>query len=101
MKAYFKSLRRPENNGKKIGLFRIVLAILGGFLFSHLAMTLLVFMIPLRIEEAIIIPILLNTFVWALSTLWISLSPSKYIALLRTFIPSIFFSITIMIFYNI
>ena len=105
MTSYFNNLRlklsMPEKNGKKIGLFRAICAIFGGLIIASLGMTLLIYIIPGTPGETIIIPIILNTFVWASLALWISLSASKWIALKRCFIPSIIISILLIILYNL
>jgi len=93
----FKQLSIPEENGKKIGLFRILCSIFGGLISAYLGMTLLVFIIPGSTGESIIIPLLFNTLAWACFALWISLSPTKLSALLRFLIPSLIFSISIII----
>jgi len=101
MKKLIKSLSIPESSGKKIGLFRTICAIFGGLLVAYLSMTLLIFLIPASVGESIIIPLLLNTFVWAVCALWISLSSTKLNALLKVIVPSSIFSILIIILYNI
>ncbi|OCL85312.1 MULTISPECIES: hypothetical protein [Arcobacteraceae] len=101
MKQYINNLKIVEKSGKKIGLFRTICSIFGGLLLAYLGMTLLVFIIPGSAGESIVVPLLLNTFAWASVALWISLSKSKYIALLRCTIPSLIFSIILIILYNI
>ncbi|OCL87883.1 hypothetical protein AAX26_00980 [Aliarcobacter thereius] len=101
MKQYINNLKIVEKSGKKIGLFRTICSIFGGLLLAYLGMTLLVFIIPGSAGESIVVPLLLNTFAWASVALWISLSKSKYIALLRSTIPSLIFSIILIILYNI
>lgn len=101
MKKLIKSLSIPESSGKKIGLFRTICAIFGGLLVAYLSMTLLIFLIPASVGESIIIPLLLNTFVWAVCALWISLSSTKLNALLKVIVPSSIFFILIIILYNI
>ncbi len=101
MKKLIKNLSIPESSGKKIGLFRAICAIFGGLLVAYLSMTLLIFLIPAKVGESIIIPLFLNTFVWAILALWISLSSTKLNALLKVLIPSLIFSILIIILYNI
>lgn len=101
MKEYIQKLKIPEKNGKKIGLFRTIFSIFGGLIVAYLGMTLLIYIIPGTPGETIIVPLLLNTLAWSSAALWISLSSSKYIALLRVIIPTIVFSILLIIFYNI
>ncbi|TLS72940.1 hypothetical protein FE246_00190 [Aliarcobacter thereius] len=101
MKQYINNLKIVEKSGKEIGLFRTICSIFGGLLLAYLGMTLLVFIIPGSAGESIVVPLLLNTFAWASVALWISLSKSKYIALLRCTIPSLIFSIILIILYNI
>jgi len=96
-----KKLSIPEKNGKKIGLFRTVTAFLGGLVIASLEMTLLIYIIPGTPGETIIVPIILNTFFWSATALWISLSSTKWIALLRTIIPAISLSILLIILYNL
>lgn len=101
MKELIKTLSIPEQSGKKIGLFRTLCAIFGGLLVAYLGMTLLIYIIPGTPGESIIVPLLLNTMAWAGVALWISVSSTKLIALLRVVIPTLIFSILIAILYNI
>jgi len=93
----YKKLSIPERSSTKIGLFRTICAIFGGLLVAYLAMTVLIFIIPGTPGESIVVPVLFNTMAWSFASLWISLSPSKLIALKRTFIPSLIFSLIIII----
>lgn len=101
MKELIKNLSIPEQSGKRIGLFRTLCAIFGGLLVAYLGMTLLIYIIPGTPGESIIVPLLLNTMAWAGIALWISVSSTKLIALLRVVIPTLIFSILIAILYNI
>lgn len=100
MKNLIKTLSTPEQSGKKIGLFRTLCAIFGGLLVAYLGMTLLIYIIPGSAGESIIVPLLLNTMAWAISAIWISVAPTKLIAILRVTIPTFLFSILIAILYN-
>lgn len=97
LKNIYKQLSTPEENGKKIGLFRIISSIFGGLLAAYLGMTLLIFLIPGSAGESIIIPLMFNTLVWACFALWIVLAPTKLSALYRFLIPSLIFSILLII----
>ncbi len=101
MKELIKSLSIPEKSGKKIGLFRALCAIFGGLIVAYLGMTLLIYIIPGKPGESIVVPLLLNTMVWAISALWISLAYSKLSAIVRVIVPTLIFSILIAILYNI
>ncbi|MCG3699480.1 hypothetical protein L5F42_06490 [Aliarcobacter butzleri] len=101
MKELIKSLSIPETSGKKIGLFRALCAIFGGLIVAYLGMTLLIYIIPGKPGESIVVPLLLNTMVWAISALWISLAYSKLSAIVRVIVPTLIFSILIAILYNI
>lgn len=94
--TFFKELSIPEESGKKIGLFRICLAILGGLIISFLSLSLLVFIVPLSLGESLVISLFFQSFVWAILSLWIVLSHTKLIALLRVVIPSILILIIII-----
>lgn len=98
IKELYNYLSLPEKNGKKIGLFRTLISLLGGLIVSYLGMTLLAVVVPLNVQEAAIISILFNTFAWALVSTYIALSYTKLSALLRFLIPTIVFSIS-LIFY--
>ncbi len=100
MKELIKRLSTPEQNGKKIGLFRAVCAIFGGLIVAYLGMTLLIYIIPGSAAESIVVPLLFNTLIWAIIALWISLSSSRLIALLRVLIPTFIFTILLIILYN-
>lgn len=101
MRNYINKLKVPENSGKRIGLFRTLCAIFGGLAVAYLSMTLLVFIIPGSAGESIIVPLLLNTFAWAVASLWISVSSSRYLALLKCIVPSLIFGIILIILFNI
>ena len=75
--SIYKQLSTREKNGRKIGLFRTLCAIFGGLFVAYLGMTLLVFLIPTEASKSIIIPLMLNTLVWAIAALWISLAPKN------------------------
>lgn len=100
MKNLIKTLSTPEQSGKRIGLFRTLCAIFGGLLVAYLGMTLLIYIIPGSAAESIVVPLLFNTLFWAISALWISLSYTKLIALLRVLIPTFIFTILLIILYN-
>lgn len=87
----------PENNGRKIGLFRFISGIFGGLLISYLAMILLAVLLPTTKAQSLVVSLFLFTFVWACCILWISLSYSKLIAFLKVLIPACIFSIFIML----
>jgi len=95
----YNYFRTPENNGKKIGLFRTITAIFGGLIVSYLGMTLLAFIIPLPIKESAIFSIMFNTFAWSGMATWIALSHTKLSALMKFLVPTIIFSITLFILY--
>lgn len=101
MKKYLNQLKAAETSGTKIGLFRTICSIFGGLMVAYLGMTLLVFIIPGTAGESIIVSLLLNTLAWAIIALWISLSKTKYIALLRCTVPTLIFGILLIILYNI
>jgi len=92
-----KQLSIPEENGKRIGIFRILCSIFGGLITAYIGMTLLVFIIPGSTGESIILPLLFNTLAWACFALWIVLAPTKLSAILRFVIPSLIFSVLIII----
>ncbi len=93
----YKNLSSVEENGKKIGLFRTLFSVFGGLILTYLAMTLLVVILPFERNESIIIALILTSLIWALSSLWIVLSHTKSIVLLKVIIPSIIFTIAIII----
>lgn len=93
----YTNLNTPEENSRRIGLFRVLCAIFGGLILAYLSMTFITFIIPDSVENSIIIPLLFNTLVWSCTALWISVSPTKLSALLRFFIPSAVFAILIYI----
>lgn len=99
LKKIYNNLNTPELSGKKIGLFRVICAIFGGFLVAYLGMTFLTFLIPDSVENAIFVPLLFNTLAWSIVALWIVVAPSKLSALLRVIIPILIFCILIYIFF--
>ena len=99
LRRIYQNLITPEQSGKKIGLFRGLCAIFGGLVVAYLGMTFITSIIPDKVENAIMIPLLFNTLAWACMALWISVSHTKMQALLRVFVPSIVFSYLIYISY--
>lgn len=95
----YRYLATPEPNGKKIGLFRIVTAIFGGLLVSYLGICTLAKLSPLNSVDSAVIALLYYTIVWAGVTLWIALSPTKWSALKRFFIPTALFSLLLYLVY--
>ena len=93
----YQKLSIPEKNGKKIGLFRTLCAIFGGLAIAYLGMSLSVFLIPGSAGESITLPLMFNTFVWALTALWIALSHTKRDALLKAVIPPLISAILLCI----
>lgn len=93
----YKNLSIQEKSGRKIGLFRTICAIFGGLCVAYLGMTLVLFLVPTKATDSIIIPLMLNTLAWAIAALWISVSPTKWSALLRSIVPSLVFLIAIII----
>lgn len=92
-----KNLTTPESNGRKIGAFRIVFGLFGGLIVSYLTVTLFAILAPTSKPQSLVVSLYLYTFVWACCFLWISLSISKIIVILRVFIPSLIFSTLILI----
>ncbi|RBQ29585.1 hypothetical protein ACNSOS_10310 [Aliarcobacter vitoriensis] len=101
MRNYIRNLKIPEKSGKKIGLFRILCSIIGGLIVTLLAMALLVTIVPIGKEDITLATIIIDGSIWALIAFWISLSSSKYIALLRCLIPSLILAIALIILFNI
>lgn len=95
----YLNLQIPEKNGKKIGLFRTICSIFGGLILAILAVTLLVYLIPGKIEDSILISIMFNTFTWAIFSLYISVAPTKLSALQRVVLPAISLLIILFIIY--
>ncbi|WP_197282149.1 hypothetical protein [Dethiosulfatarculus sandiegensis] len=91
-------LKKPEKNGSKIGWFRIVCATFGGLLLAYSGMTLLVFLIPDKVQLAVFLPFLFTPLVWSCAALWISVSPSKLSTLLRFVVPTLCFNAGIIYF---
>lgn len=97
IKNIYKFLKEPETSGRKIGIFRITCAIFGGLLTSYLGMTLLALLIPSKIGNTATLALMFNMLAWSIIAIWISLSSSKLIALLRFLIPTTIFTILIYI----
>lgn len=100
MKELILKLKTPEISGKKIGLFRVFCAIFGGLILSYISMSLFVFLSPLVWQESLFISVYMYCIVWAIVALWISLAKTKYIALMRWFIPSMVFGIALLIIFK-
>lgn len=99
IKKVYKYLATPELSGKKIGLFRTLVAIFGSLFVAYLGMTLLAFILPMQIKQSAIISIMFNTFAWGCCATWIALSYTKLEALLKALIPTVIFSISLYILY--
>ncbi|MFY9070857.1 hypothetical protein PZQ46_09870 [Aliarcobacter butzleri] len=99
IKRFYNYLVIPETSGKKIGLFRTLAAIFGGLIVSYLGMTLVAFLLPMKVSQSGIISIMFNTFAWACIATWIALSYTKLSALLKVLIPTVIFSISLYILY--
>ena len=99
MKEYINSLKIPENSGKRIGLFRIVCAIFGGAIITLLTVSVVLTIIPKNKEPMTIASIILDGSIWAIFAFWISLSVSKYIALLRCIVPIFILGLILTIIY--
>ncbi len=99
IKKVYKKLSTAEKNGKKIGLFRTLCSIFGGLIIAYLGMTFLAFILPGKTEESAIIAIMFNTLIWVIVSIYIILSPTRLIALLRFSIPTFVFIILNYIYY--
>ena len=99
MRELINKLKTPEISGKKIGLFRIVCAIFGGAIITLLIVSVILTIIPTNKEPMTIASIILDGSIWAIVAFWISLSISKYIAILRCIIPIIILGLILIIIY--
>jgi hypothetical protein len=97
----YDSFVTPEKNGKKIGLFRIFCAIIGGLIVSYLGMVVLAIITPSSLANSAIVPLLFYPFTWACVALWISLSPTKLSALLKVIVLTTIFSVLIFFFFKV
>lgn len=101
MKELILRLKIPEISGKKIGIFRVFCAVFGGLILSYLSMSLLFFIFPFSMEEGLFVSVYMYCIVWAFVAIWISLARTKYIALMRWFIPSLICGIALLIIFKI
>lgn len=101
MKEYINSLKIAEISGKKIGLFRTICSIFGGLSVAYLGMTLFTFILPIDVFGALRISTHFYCILWAIIALWISLSKTRYIALLRSIVPSLIFGIILIVLFYI
>lgn len=90
-------LTRPPARGK-LGWVKALCAVFGGLATAYSGMTFLTCLIPAQVGEAILVPFLFTPFAWSLSGLWISLSPTRRSAILRSALPSMVFSAGIIYF---
>jgi hypothetical protein len=95
--SVLKNLSKTENNAKKIGLFRTLCSIFGGLIISYLCMAILILILPMEKNESIIIALILCSVLWASSALWIVLSHTKLIVLLKVLVPTILLIIVLFI----
>jgi hypothetical protein len=68
LKKFFNYLAIPEASGKKIGLFRTLAAIFGGLIVAYLGMTLVAFLLPMKVSQSGIISICNKYFI--LGNIW-------------------------------
>ena len=99
MRELINKLKTPEISGKKIGLFRIFCAIFGGAIITLLTVSVVLTIIPKNKEPMTIASIILDGSIWAIVAFWISLSVSKYIALLRCIVPIFILGLILTIIY--
>ncbi len=91
MKEIYKAMAAPEKSGGHIGWFRALCAVFGGLAVAYSAMTLFVLLSISKTAHALFIPFLFTPFAWACAALWISLSPTRLGALLRSLVPTFVF----------
>ena len=85
----FKTLSTPDRPGGRIGWFRGLCAVFGGFALAYCAMTLVVLLIPGNKTHALFIPFLFFPLAWACAGLWISLSGTGLTALVKSCVPTL------------
>ena len=90
-------LTHPPARGK-LGWVKAACAVLGGLASAYSGMTLLVCFIPASLGESILVPFLFTPLVWSLAGLWISLSPTRRSALMRSALPTLVFALGIIYF---
>lgn len=96
IKKYLHEFNYTHKHADKIGWIRSLCAILGGLFISYFALIIILKVIFEASQEALIIPLLFNMFTWPCVSIWIFLSRSSKIVLLRTFIPSVLISIVLI-----
>lgn len=79
----------PEKNKKQLGVFRTLMAVVGGLVVAYLAMTLLAFVLPGDLASAATFALMFNTLAWAGVALWIAVAPTKFRALMRVVVPAL------------
>lgn len=95
----FQMLKKKENSGRRIGIFRMLCAVFGGFLLSNLGMTLFALILPFKTGNSAVLALLFTTLIYSMCAIWIVLSSSKLIALVRVLAPCLVFCISICILY--
>lgn len=88
LKKYLKDLNTPYKNIRKVSISKSIAAILGSLFITYFGLAIFSKFIFNTPEEALIILLLLNTFLWPCLCIWIFVSKSPKIAFLRTFVPS-------------
>lgn len=81
----------------RLGIFRTICAVVGGLFVSYLGLTVLALVLPMSLGESLFLPLLLFPLTWACAGLWIVLSTSKLVALSRSIVPTLVFSLLIFI----
>lgn len=100
-KKLYKDFVTPESSGNKIGLFRIINSIFGAFIVSYLGMCVFAIAFTKNTQEAVVVSLFFNTLVWASTSLWLSLAPSKLSSFLRVLIPSCIFSLILLLHFKV
>lgn len=76
-----------KEESKNIFIFSIC-AILGGLFISYFGLITFVKLVFVNSQDALMIPLLFNTFLWPCLSLWIFMSSSIKSLYLKVFIPS-------------
>lgn len=85
---FIKNFNTPYKNVRKTSLLKSISAIFASLFTTYFGVTIISKFIFQTPAEAIIISLLLNTFIWPCLTIWIFLSSSPKIVFIRAFVPA-------------
>lgn len=98
MNFNLKKYNTAYKNVRKVGLLKSIVAIVASLFITYFGLAIITKLIFQTPQEALIISLLLNTFVWPCLCIWIFVSSSAKVLFLRVFIPSFIITVILIFF---